>query len=454
MPIPTLIVHGWSDTSASFRPIARFLADNGHDVRHIFLGDYKSLQDEISLQDVGQAMHRALLDHEPSLARHSFNVVVHSTGGLVAREFLRQFCRQPDGTPDPSRSPIRNLLMLAPANFGSPLAAKGKSMVGRLFKGWKWDGPFETGTRILNALELASPISFALAESDLFDPAFPIFDPAHLRATVLTGSSAYSSSLRRIVHENGSDGTVRVSTANLNARYLKLDFANPAQPQADWVQPAHQEVAFAVLDRDHTSITKDLVGQREQWRQVVLDSLSVEEDQYSAHRQACSAIARQTFEEGRNAFRIDRRKQFHEYMHVAIRSHDQYGQPIPDYFVEFYQEEDDDQDNVMEKVHSEILEKVKVNSTDSSHRSFLFDLTDLQEALEENPDMRVEMSVIAADLTEDVRYRNPPNVATAGIRVFDANLRDFFLPNQTLLIDITLHRDAGPKVFTIKRYSP
>lgn len=213
MPIPTLIIHGWSDTSKSFRPLARFLEESGHDVRNIFLGDYKSLKDEISLEDVGQAMHRALLDHELPLARHSFNVVVHSTGGLVVREFLRQFCRDDAGGPDPALSPIRNVLMLAPANFGSPLAKMGKSMVGRLFKGWKWEGPFETGKRLLDALELGSPISFELAERDLFDDAFPIFDPAHVRATVMVGSAAYDSRMKRMIHENGSDGTVRVASA-------------------------------------------------------------------------------------------------------------------------------------------------------------------------------------------------------------------------------------------------
>ena len=45
--------------------------------------------------------------------------------------------------------------LVAPANLGSPLAAKGKSLVGRIAKGCNnW---FETGSEMLNALELASP---------------------------------------------------------------------------------------------------------------------------------------------------------------------------------------------------------------------------------------------------------------------------------------------------------
>lgn len=207
---------------------------------------------------------------------------------------------------------------------------------------------------------------------------------------------------------------------------------------------------MAVMDRNHGSITKDIAKQREEWRQTVLQALSVDEVGFEVHRAQCAELSEATFEEGRGAHRVQRRKQFHEYLHIVFRVHDQYGDPIPDYFIEFYQDEDDDQDNVMEKIHSEILESVKVNSLDASYRSFLFDLTDMRAALEENPSLKVDMSIVAADLSEDVGYRNPPDVGTAGIRVFDAERQDFFLPNQPLLIDVTLYRDASPNVFKIK----
>ncbi len=450
MTIPTLIIHGWSDTSASFRPVARFLAQNGHDVREIFLGDYKSLHDEITLEDLGQAMRNALENHEIPLARHSFNVVIHSTGGLVVREFLRQFCRDGEGEPDASITPIRNVLMLAPANFGSSLAKVGKSMVGRLFKGWKWDGPFETGKRLLDALELGSPISFELAESDLFDPDFPIFDPEHTRVTVMMGSGDSDSRLVRINQENGSDGVVRVSTASLNAHFARIDFADPAHPKLVRVARSAPQLALAIFDRSHGNITKDISRQQEDWRRVALGALSVDAAGYAEHVADCERVSSETIETGQQARRIRKRKRFHEYMHVVFRVHDQYGDPIDDYFIEFYQEKGDDSDRVMEKVHTEILEKVKTNSIDPSHRSFLFDLTDLKQAMTADPSMKIDMSIVAADLSEDVGYRNPPNVETSGIRVFDAETRDFFLPHCPLLIDITLYRDAGPKVFRIK----
>lgn len=356
MDLPVLIIHGWSDASGSFRPFARFLREHGADVKEIFLADYLSMRDEITLADVGFAMIRALRDRDDlSLERHSFDVVVHSTGGLVVREFLRQFCRDADGNPDARRTPVRNLLMLAPANFGSALAKMGKSMVGRLFKGWKWDGFFETGEALLDALELGSPISADLARADLFDPAFPVFDPANARVTVMVGSNNYGGRLKKLAHENGSDGTVRVAAANLNARRFRVDFADPARPQLGETPRNCGDLAFAVLDRDHGNITKDIKSQREDWRRVVLDSLSVGESDYQAHVAACDRITRDTFRAGQGRRKIGIRERFHEYMQVVVRVTDQYGNGIDDYFIEFYQQEGDAADAAMDKIHGEIL---------------------------------------------------------------------------------------------------
>ena len=87
----------------------------------IFLGDYLSMNDEVTLKDLGYAFIRALRDKQVPQTPHAFDVIVHSTGGLVIREYLRQAC---EGTPE--MTPVQNLLMFSPANFGSPLAALGK----------------------------------------------------------------------------------------------------------------------------------------------------------------------------------------------------------------------------------------------------------------------------------------------------------------------------------------
>jgi pimeloyl-ACP methyl ester carboxylesterase len=212
--LPLIIIHGWSDDSNSFNGLAEWLRGKGYKVIDLWLADYISSTDDVTLPDLGLAMRRALEANRIAQTRHSFDVVVHSTGGLVVREYLRQICAG-----DENLTPIKRCVMLAPANFGSPLASLGKSMIGRIFKGWNpTSGNFlQSGKRVLEALELASPYSFDLAVQDLFTPEYNLFHPSHTMATVLAGTVPYPDALKAAIHENGSDGTVRVATANLNA---------------------------------------------------------------------------------------------------------------------------------------------------------------------------------------------------------------------------------------------
>ena len=42
---PIIILHGWSDTSESFLPLADWLQEHGFEVVSIYLGDYLSMND-------------------------------------------------------------------------------------------------------------------------------------------------------------------------------------------------------------------------------------------------------------------------------------------------------------------------------------------------------------------------------------------------------------------------
>jgi hypothetical protein len=92
MPNPVIIPHAWSDTSRSFVSLGQWLNVNSFNVVNIFLGDYLSMNDEITLFDLGLAFQRALNTNKIAQTRYSFAVIVHSMGGLVIREYLRQVC--------------------------------------------------------------------------------------------------------------------------------------------------------------------------------------------------------------------------------------------------------------------------------------------------------------------------------------------------------------------------
>jgi len=449
---PLLILHGWSDDSSSFKSLAAWLKNQGFTTVDIYLGDYISLHDEITPTDLGFAFRRALQARQIPTTRHSFDLIAHSTGALVALEFLRQHCLT-NGKPDAQLTPIRNLCLLAPATFGSPLASKGKSLIGRTLKGWSWDRLLQnparlgqTGQRVLDALELASPYSRQLGLDTMFDPSFPLLDPANIRATVLVGSAPYEG-IARVTHEPSSDGTVRVSTANLNAHHYEVDFAQPDKPIAKKFLRSFSDAAFAVFDRNHGSIcdpSTNLV-QAAEWSATILAALTLSGPvAYPAHVAACKTTTQATFQAKSTE------TNFHQYMHVVFRVRDQFGDPVPDYVIDFYQPKKDANDKVYGIIHGEILEKVTANSRDPSLRSFLFDITDLEAFLKTNPAARVHFSIAAAPVSKDISYRNPTR-SSEGVPIFTLNDRAFIHPNEPVLVDITLHRDPSTRVFTLTK---
>jgi len=441
--LPVIILHGWSDTSTSFQPLADWLKGQGFNVVPIFLGDYLSMNDEITLYDLGFAFRRALNIHQIPQDRHSFDLIVHSTGGLVALEYLRQVCIDAEnGSLDASLTPICHLCMLAPANFGSPLAALGKSVVGRFAKGWDWSRFGQSGERILNALELASPYSFGLGLHDLFQPNFRLFSPENTIATVMVGTIAYTG-IASVTHEDGSDGTVRVSTANLNATYLTVDFFDAGKlPELVAHPRANPDIAFAVFHRNHSSITRPLssadfpdLAQVGDWQKILVDAISLNAGDYSTHVQRCTAITDTTFAQGL-AGPSATQLWYHRYQHVVFHVHDQYGASIPDYVVEFYQENNDQDDEVMQYIHKQIITKVTTNSVDAGYRSFLID-TNLLLNFIKKPGVAICMSITAANVSRRITYRNPEG----GVEVFTNANHSLIHPNEPVLVDITLYRD-------------
>ncbi|HET7632541.1 MAG TPA: hypothetical protein VFK16_09515, partial [Gemmatimonadaceae bacterium] len=58
MPPRTVIIHGWSDQSASFAQLKEFLEAHGHPADGIYYGDWLSREDNISYDDVVAALNR------------------------------------------------------------------------------------------------------------------------------------------------------------------------------------------------------------------------------------------------------------------------------------------------------------------------------------------------------------------------------------------------------------
>jgi hypothetical protein len=254
---PIVLVHGYSDEGASFKAWQQILEQRGYDVAMVHACTYRSLTNEVTIKDIAEGFDRALRIQAGLSADEPFDAIVHSTGMLVIRAWLTAY--------DGRRERLKHLIGLAPATFGSPLAHKGRSWLGAVFKGNRHLGPdfLEAGDKVLDGLELASRFTWDLAHLDLLgDETF--YGPTRRTpyAFIFCGNASYGG-LRQLVSEPGSDGTVRWAACPLNTRKIILDLTrDPAREGsekridvADW---KNTDIPLIPIEgRNHGTILSD-----------------------------------------------------------------------------------------------------------------------------------------------------------------------------------------------------
>ncbi|MFC4727954.1 esterase/lipase family protein [Coralloluteibacterium thermophilus] len=228
-PLLIVFVHGWGATGTAAygglpAALAGALGERG-EVVHIELGRYVSFRDEVTLPDLARAFDAALAELLAG-RRHRGRVacIAHSTGGPLLREWLHRHVEEPRRP-----CPVSHLVMLAPANFGSALAQLGKSRLAALAA---WFGGIEPGQGVLDWLELGSDAGYRLAHAWL-SPERPRRGWPWL--FVLSGDGIdrrLYDHVNAYTGETGSDGVVRLASANLNASYLRLRQDAPRRADA------------------------------------------------------------------------------------------------------------------------------------------------------------------------------------------------------------------------------
>jgi hypothetical protein len=261
-PMIVVLVHGWSVHSTdTYGKLAQRLKSEGPDaidVRHIWLSKYVSFRDEVRMEDLSRGFEAALrreLKAEIQAGR-KIACIAHSTGGPVIRDWWDRFYVQAG-----ERCPLSHLIMLAPANFGSALAQLGKGRLNQLRSAVKSVAP---GQGVLDWLELGSAESWELNRRWICEYADPADGDNPLFLFVLTGQRIdrkFYDHVNSYTGEPGSDGTVRVAAANLNAAYVRLVQQEPVTVDgvdtADTLTPENlkfaAKTAFALLPgRSHT----------------------------------------------------------------------------------------------------------------------------------------------------------------------------------------------------------
>ncbi len=140
--------------------------------------------------------------------------------------------------------------------------------------------------------------------------------------------------------------------------------------------------------------------------------------------------------EGEATHRRD--SEHHLYQNTVVRVRDDVGNPVRDYFVEFY-EHDSDTSALGRFFHRDILRKVHRPAEGGHYRSMYVDATLLHHRIDKEDVDRLEIAISAEPRFDDdarVGYSQEAH----SVKLTPAEVRDLFRANETLLVDITIER--------------
>lgn len=399
-PTPTsagrvLLIHGYSANWKGFLPWQKTLLDAGVSAVPIAVGNYVTLNNEVTIKDLGEGLDRALrLTPWSSGTKDdtfTFDAIVHSTGMLVMRQWLTSDPYL--GTDDP-RSRVRrlkHLVGLAPATFGSPQAKKGRSWLGALIKGNKDLGPdfLNAGDQVLSGLELASRYTWELAHKDMICNK-PMYDtgPNTPYVAVFIGDRGYGG-LAAVSNSPGADGTVRWAGCSLNTRKVQVDFRREPKLLDDdkkptrykmtpWVNERLAAPIIAVDGKNHGTILSD---PDDTVRDLVIRFLKLSRDTSAAGGDSYSKWISDALDFGKPSIakmNADSVKDEHGgagWQQLVVHMIDDHGDPVTDYNVQLYIGNSlDDSDNADHPLDPTPV-IVDAYSNDASYRCFYIRLS-------------------------------------------------------------------------------
>ncbi|MGB6690107.1 MAG: hypothetical protein WBE76_19895 [Terracidiphilus sp.] len=362
MTRPLLLIHGYSADGLDFTPLANALADVLKcEPTEVNIGNYVSLNNEITIKDIAEGLDRAF-GAQPALKNATeFDVIVHSTGMLVIRSWLTNYGAAVGS--NKRLAQLKHLIGVAPATWGSPQAAKGRTWLGALVKGPKTPGPdfLNAGDKILDGLELGSRFTWDLSSIDLVGTAPYYGKGANTPyVAVFIGNQPYDG-LASVANDPGTDGTVRWAGCGLNTRKITIDLTQtPIGPDGKpatsrtrmtpWAGDRLDIPIIAVEGRNHgTLISNPEPGMV----QLIADYLSVGDgkshDEWLAGAQVYGAAAKQKMlvNPGRGAAGVvgEAKAFFGHLLHLGeeemdgwqqfvIRARDERGDPVTDYMIQ------------------------------------------------------------------------------------------------------------------------
>lgn len=490
---PIVLIHGYSSESPTSDPtsISNIYGDlpsrlrATYDVVEVDLSRYVSLNDSVSIADIARALNRALLEQHPALLKDGFHVVIHSTGALVIRTWIRLFSPKP--------SPVRNLVYLAGANLGSGWASIGQGQVARWGR-FVFERGAQRGVKVLQSLELAaSPtidLHLALTSGDS-----RMREDYQVQEFVIIGTQADPSWFEfpvRYAHEDGSDGVVRVAAGNLNFNHIAIG-PNDSAASLSWpevttaVQSAEAKRPFPhyydVKARTDAGAQRPLVpfgivcgcahsgkemgivsgsGPQEQVMRMLRRALETAERDSDAWQAVVADYERETAQTFSRAqqmskrgllnFLADQRHQYDPHAQVVLRLWDQDANPIPIANTDIF--------FISEQVQKEtipiqsLIEDSSVSGTSPNCIAFYLRVQKFDPRAKAWIDQLAQVCDFALEITaiEPATSSHDPLIAYLPLRMpsLDAKeLASLIQPHRSTIIDVTLLRLPSPAVYQL-----
>lgn len=451
-----LILHGYSDGATSFTGLRDYFTRMGaYAPQNVFLLNYASMDDDADFCDFADKLDEdfaKLLQRLGLPPGERFDLACHSTGSLVARAWLRlHYQREREAGVAQPTSPVEHLLLFAPANFGSDLAEMGQSFLGKFrttfFNTHQVEGnTWETGKRVLQGLEPASPFQWTLSADDLHGDGYfnPELGPDRVcYPFVFAAGTGYGGIEARIIRDRkkpGTDGTVRICGTSLNTRKCVIDFCDPVVKPTWVAERKFDQIPFAIFGQfNHGSLIEgdtafaDAETGPGPW---ALEALSV--TTFKAYADLAAEMAAFTAKH----YAKDPFQQF------FFRVRDDVGLPVKDYYLDFYvQAENGETDKTLTLEFDKRFEsEFYRHSADPSCRALLLNLSELGLFLKKlkQAKARLVFDVVAVSPNREIRYL--PGYATLADGKAAGDAPTFLYPNTTTLVEIVMNRVASDKV--------
>jgi len=482
--LPVLLIHGYStegkkksveDIYGSLPQDLRAAVGN-ENVLELNLSRWISLSDGIRIDDVSFAMDRALKSAFPKLLTSGFHVIVHSTGALVLRNWLKNHSPKP--------SPVVNAIHLAGANFGSGLAHVGQGKLAR----WGRLIAQHTGRghHILTELEFGAWKTIDLQTHFLRD-GYSLFHDYQVQEHCIVGShieSALHLLPIRYIKEDSSDNTVRTSAGNLNYKAYRITGRNSAaELSASRLNTLmNQRLDNRTVDDEHYALTpvcpalhtppvpfaipyktshfgKEVgIVSGENNRGEILSLIKTALlTSYGAEAYAVTAslferhTARTFTRVGQLKFRENgwnRQSGYEGHSQLILRIRDQYGEGVNDYDITF-RSINPGQKERLEKM----IEDRHANRDDDGTETFYF-RTQRFESKGKRWHWRNRMDTIAPmhlEITGSEKNSEEIRFLPLNLRLSSREMQALITPFQTTLIDVELLRLPSRNVFRVKK---